>query len=119
VAIEPQINKDTFDNTTGRGVWVYPAVAVSVVGMADPSAHLTHDELDVPSRLRADGEAVGRTLGLGQLGRLGRLERIADAAVAGAPSLAYDDFPREVGKRDVEVTEAAARIAAALNLYLD
>jgi hypothetical protein len=78
--------------------------------MADPSAHLTHDELDTPSRLRADGAAVGRTL---------RLERIARAAVAGAPSLTYDAFPREVGKRDIEVTEAAARIANALNLYLD
>jgi hypothetical protein len=89
---------------------VYPAVAVSVESMADRSAHLTHAELDTPSRLREDGAAVGRAL---------RLERIADAAVAGAPSLAYDDFPREVGKRDIEVTEAAARIAAALNLYLD
>jgi hypothetical protein len=78
--------------------------------MADRSAHLTHDELDTPTRLREDGAAVGRAL---------KLERIADAAVAGAPSLAYDDFPREVGKRDIEVTEAAARIAAALNLYLD
>ena len=41
------------------------------------------------------------------------------AAVAGPPRLDYDAFPREVGKRDIEVTEAAARIANALNLYLD
>ncbi len=70
-------------------------------------AHLTHAELDTPSRLREDGAAVGREL---------RLERIARAAAAGAPSLTYDAFPREVGKRDIEVTEAAARIAKALGL---
>jgi hypothetical protein len=76
--------------------------------MAD--SHVTYDELDSPSRLRADSAAVGRTL---------RLERIARAAVAGPPSLTYDAFPREVGKRDIQVTEAAARLANALNLYLD
>jgi hypothetical protein len=73
-------------------------------------AHLTHDELDAPSRLREDGAAVGREL---------RLERIARAAVAGPPSLEYDAYPREVGKRDIEVSETAARIANALHLHLD
>jgi hypothetical protein len=78
--------------------------------MADLSAHLTHDELDTPSRLREDGAAAGRTL---------RLERIAAAAVAGAPSLEYDAFPREARKPEIEVREAAARLAAALGLDLD
>jgi len=74
--------------------------------MAETAAHLTHDELDPPSRLRADGAAVRRAL---------RLGRIADAAAAGAPSLTYDAYPREVGKRDIEISEAAARLAAAFN----
>jgi hypothetical protein len=78
--------------------------------MADPSAHLTHDELDSPSRQREDGAAVGRAL---------KLERIARAAAAGAPSLAYADYPREVRKREIEVGEAAARLANALGLDLD
>jgi hypothetical protein len=77
---------------------------------ASSGSHLTHAELDTPTRLREDGAAVGRAL---------RLDRIAEAAVAGAPSLAYDAFPREIGKRDIEVSEAAARIANALHLHLD
>jgi hypothetical protein len=76
--------------------------------MADLSAHLTHDELDTPSRLREDGAATGRAL-----------ERLAVAAVAGAPSLEYDAFPREVGKPEIDVREAAARLASALGLDLD
>ena len=39
--------------------------------------------------------------------------------MAGAPSLEYDDFPREVPKRDIAVGEAAARLANALHLHLD
>jgi hypothetical protein len=78
--------------------------------MADLSAHLTHDELDTPTRLRADGAATGRAL---------RLERITAAAVAGAPRLEYDAFPREVRKPEIEVREAAARLASALGLDLD
>ena len=74
------------------------------------SAHLTHAELDSVSRQRADCAAVGRNL---------RLERVARAAVAGPPSLEYDAFPREVTKRELTVTDAAARLADALHLHLD
>ena len=73
-------------------------------------SHLTHDELGSPSQLRADCAAVGRNL---------RLERVARAAAAGPPSLEYDDYPREVPKRDIRVSEAATRIANALHLHLD
>jgi hypothetical protein len=73
-------------------------------------SHLTHDELGTPSQLRADCAAVGRNL---------RLERVARAAVAGPPSLDYDDYPREVLKRDIAISDAAARLANALHLHLD
>jgi len=53
----------------------------------------------------------------------------ADAAVAGArlpvvaPRLAYTDlysgFPTDLPKQEIEVTEAAQRIANALHLHLD
>lgn len=76
--------------------------------MTERAAHLTHDELDSPSRLREDGAATGRLL---------RLDRIARAAAAGPPSLEYDAYPREVRKREIEVDEAAARLAGAF--YLD
>ncbi|MEO6511712.1 MAG: hypothetical protein ABIO16_12020 [Nocardioides sp.] len=49
----------------------------------------------------------------------GRLERAARVAVEPAPSLRYDDFPREVPKRDIRVDEAAQRLANALHLHLD
>jgi hypothetical protein len=73
-------------------------------------SHLTHDELGTPSQLREDCAAVGRTL---------RLERAARAAVAGPPSLDYDDYPREIPKREIRVSDAAARLANALHLHLD
>jgi hypothetical protein len=70
----------------------------------------SYDEIDSPAVMREDAAAVGRAL---------RLDRIVRAAAAGPPSLEYDDFPREVAKREIAVDEAAARIANALNLYLD
>ena len=63
-----------------------------------------------PTQMRADAAAVGRHL---------RLERAARKAVEDAPSIRYEDFPREVHKRDVDVSDAAARIANALHLHLD
>jgi hypothetical protein len=74
------------------------------------SSHPTHDELPAPGQLREDCAAVGRNL---------RLDRVVRAAVAGPPSLEYDDFPREVLKRDIRVTDAATRLANALHLHLD
>ena len=77
---------------------------------ATPGSHLVHDELDSPGSMSVDARAVGANL---------RLERVARAAAAGAPSLEYADFPREVRKRDIAVTDAAARLANALHLHLD
>ena len=48
-----------------------------------------------------------------------RLERVARAAGRPAPSLTYDDFPREVPKREIRIDEAAQRLANALHLHLD
>jgi hypothetical protein len=77
---------------------------------ATTPSHLTHDELDAVSRQREDCAAVGRAL---------RLDRVARAVVAGPPSLEYDDYPREVPKRDIRITDAAATLANALHLHLD
>jgi hypothetical protein len=65
---------------------------------------------DVNGDMYADARAARRNL---------RLERVARAAVEPAPSLSYDDFPREVPKREIRVDEAAQRIANALYLHLD
>jgi hypothetical protein len=75
-----------------------------------PRSHLTHAELDSPGSMSEDCRAVGDHL---------RLDRVARAAVVGAPSLEYADYPREIPKRDIATYRAAARLAAALNLSLD
>ena len=60
-------------------------------------------ELDSPQRMRTDAAAV-------------RLPLVA-------PRLAYTDvyadFPTDLPKRPIEITEAAQRIANALQLHLD
>jgi hypothetical protein len=54
---------------------------------------------------------VGRNLGL---------ERAARKAVTEpSPSLRFEDFPRDLPKREITVSEAAARLANALHLHLD
>src|SRR3954447_7994349 len=110
VAMEPQISRDT-PGTLRREALGVPIGSPygRVMAATPPSSHLTHDELDSVSRQRADCAAVGRNL---------RLERVDRAATAGAPSLQYDDF-RELVKRDIVVSDAAARLADALHLHLD
>jgi hypothetical protein len=68
---------------------------------------------DTTGDMYADARAARRNL------RLERLESVARAAVAPAPSLTYDDYPREVRKREIRVDEAAQRLANALHLHLD
>ena len=68
----------------------------------DPNrGHTAYDEIDSLSEMRVDAAVVARALRLGP------------------PSLEYDDFPREVPKREIAVDEAAARLANALHLHLD
>jgi hypothetical protein len=73
-----------------------------------------YDDPASPAEMHADCEAVGRNLGLQR-----RLERAAESAVSPPPSIHYEDFPREVGKRDIRISEAATRLANALHLHLD
>jgi hypothetical protein len=78
---------------------------------------LAYDDAAPATEMTADCRAVEAALRLPE--RRTRAERAAAAAVRPAPSIAYDDFPREVEKRDIAVSEAAARLAAALHLSLD
>jgi hypothetical protein len=88
-------------------------MTTSTPGARRPAA-LAHDELGTFAELAADGREAGRNLGLQN-----RLERAAHAAVAPAPSVRFEDYPAEVGKREIRVSDAAARIANALHLHLD
>ena len=75
-----------------------------------PASRLAHDELPTPGEMAADCVVVGRNL---------RLDRVARAAAAAPPSIRFEDYPAEVGKRDITVSAAAARLAGALHLHLD
>jgi hypothetical protein len=80
---------------------------------ARPS-NLVHDELGTPAEMAADCQEAGRNLHL-EL----RMQRAARAAVSTPPSIRYEDYPSEVGKREITISDAAARLANALHLHLD
>ena len=118
--MDPATRRDTTRNTTFQYSSGYLPVANSVVdmttsheGLARP-AHLVHDELGTPAEMAADCRETGRNLHLEA-----HLERAARAAVAGPPSIRFEDYPAEVGKREIRISEAAARLADALHLHLD
>ena len=110
--MEPAMRRVTTRNTTCAYDFAYPAVAPTVVDMTRPTphSHLVHAELPPTGELAADCRAVGRNL---------RLEKVARAAVAAPPSIRFEDYPAEVGKREITVSAAAARLAGALHLHLD
>ena len=90
----------------------YPSVANSVEDMTlpTPDSHLIHDELASAQEMTADCHALGRNL---------RLERAVQAAVSTPPSIHFEDYPAEVGKREIRISDAASRLANAFSLHLD
>lgn len=80
----------------------YPAVIPSVSGVTPE--RLAYDDPSSSDRMTSDARAAAAVVR--------KLRRPA-------PSLRYEDQPRDVGKRDIEISEAAARLAAALHLHLD
>jgi hypothetical protein len=91
--MEPAINKDTCQNTTGQSL-LWPLRRETTV-----------EAVAAPDQMFTDARATR--------------ERLRDAVLRPAPSLRYEDFPREQRKAELEVSEAAARLAAALHLHLD
>ena len=80
-----------------------------------PPRTCVHDELGTPAEMAADGREAGRNLaprGAPRAGRAGR-RRARRRASASRTTRA------EVGKREIRVSDAAARIANALHLHLD
>ena len=77
---------------------------------AMPSHRLAYDDASTPQEMSADCRAVGENL---------RLQKAAKAAVEPAPSIHFEDYPREVTKREIRISDAATRIANALQLHLD
>ena len=71
----------------------------------DSAARLTHAELGSTREMAEDCRAATRHL---------RLERAVRRMGSPAPSIRFEDYPREVAKRDITVSDAAARLAEAL-----
>lgn len=110
--MDPAMRRDTPRNTTSGYASGYHSVGNNVDAMTTSRrpSHLVHDELGTPAELAADCQEISRNL---------RLERAAKAAVATPPSIRFEDYPAEVGKREIRVSDAAARLANALHLHLD
>jgi len=62
-----------------------------------------YEEPAAPADMTTDCEAVRR-----------RLADAAAKAVRPAPSIHYDEFPRDVPKRGLEISEAAQRLGRAI-----
>lgn len=76
-------------------------------------ARLPYDDLATPHEMYEDCRAAGENLSLPNLAHA------AQMASAPAPSIRFEDYPREVVKKEIEVSDAAARLASALHLHLD
>lgn len=85
------------------------------MSLQTPQSHLTHDELSPVGVLAADCREVGSNLHLDER----RLARAARQATQPPPSIHFADFPSEVPKREIRISDATARLAGALHLHLD
>lgn len=78
---------------------------------------LAYDDASPASEMTSDCRAVEAALHLPP--RRTAAQRATRAATRPAPSILFEDYPREVRKPTIAVDEAAARLAAALHLHLD
>ena len=78
---------------------------------------LAYDDASTSSEMTSDCQAVEAALHLPA--RRTAAERAARAVSKPAPSILFEDYPREVKKPTIAVSEAAARLGAALHLHLD
>jgi hypothetical protein len=118
--MEPAINSDTCANTTRQSPLSHflKARTVGPVAASNPASRLVYDELASPQEMSVDARAAGQNLRLPALDP-SALQGAAEAAVNPAPSLRYEDYPAEVAKPEIRVSEAAARLANALHLHVD
>jgi hypothetical protein len=73
---------------------------------------LAYDDPDTTVKMHLDCTACAAQMGLP-----GR--PISPAALDRVPSIEYADFPREIRKPEITVSEATAHLAAQLHLHLD
>src|SRR3954466_16182698 len=100
VAIDAAIRRapDTCRNTTRRYRLEYPSVVPSVGSMTD-AQHVTglaYDDPSTPSDLSADCRAAEA-----RLSSAPGFDTVARAAARPAPSIRFEDFPREIPKPEI------------------
>lgn len=78
---------------------------------------LAYDDADRAAVMRLDCAEIVARMSSSRVRSL--RESIAERAVAPAPSIRFEDNDHEVPKRDITISEAAARLASALHLHLD
>ncbi len=83
------------------------------------AAEPVYDELATPAQMTADCRAAEARLSFPHDRSGLAASLMASAAERSAPSLRFEDLPREVPKPQVHPAVAAQRIAAALALDLD
>jgi hypothetical protein len=76
-----------------------------------------YDDAASTAQMSADCRAVELALHLPE--RRSAAKRAARAAVKPAPSILFEDYPHDIAKPGIEVSEAAARLASAMHLHLD
>jgi hypothetical protein len=72
---------------------------------------LAYDDADSTGQMHLDCTACASQFRVRQ--------QIVPEALGEAPSIEYDDFPREIRKPEITVSEAAAHLASRLHLHLD
>lgn len=82
---------------------------------------LPYEDASTATQMTSDCRAVGAALALPgpPTARRTPTERTLRAAVRPAPSIRYEDYSGDRAKPTIEISEAAARLAAAIHPYLD
>jgi len=73
---------------------------------------LAYDDQDTAVQMHTDCTACAAQMGLPE-------PRISPELLEQPPSIEYDDFPREIRKPEITVSDAAAHLASRLHLHLD
>jgi hypothetical protein len=73
---------------------------------------LAYDDQDTTVQMHLDCTACAAQMGL-------PAQRVSPEALAEVPSIEFDDFPREIHKPEITVSDATALLAAQLHLHLD
>lgn len=74
---------------------------------------LPYADADSPATMSSDCSACAHQMHLPQV------PDVSAKVLGHAPSIAYDDFPRDITKTQITISDAAARLANKIHLHLD